>query len=151
VGGLHRPPGPCSPASRSTPPSAGTSGAGVEQTLRRWLLPDTNRRFVKDPTGPDLNERSLYSSISPTQAIPADKSIRFFPTRCRTTLDHSLVVGGAGRQRGGGHPFLAPRKRGPFRLPGKAGAGALQPVRCVELAMMHRSASRCVFATHPTC
>ena len=26
-----------------------------------------------------------------------------------------------------------------------------EPVGCVELAMTHRSASRCVFATHPTC
>src|SRR5208283_3879709 len=26
-----------------------------------------------------------------------------------------------------------------------------EPVGCVELAMTHRSASRCVFARHPTC
>ena len=31
-----------------------------------------------------------------------------------------------------------------------AGEGR-KPVGCVELAMTHRSASRCVFATHPTC
>ncbi len=27
----------------------------------------------------------------------------------------------------------------------------IKPVGCVELAMTHRSASRCVFATHPCC
>jgi hypothetical protein len=62
-------------APRRCPP--GPAGSGREQTLPRWLLPDTNRRFVKDPTGPDLNERSLYSSMSPTQAIRADKSNPF--------------------------------------------------------------------------
>ena len=35
-------------------------------------LPD-----AKDRTGPDLDERSLYFSMSPNQAIPAYKSIRF--------------------------------------------------------------------------
>src|SRR5208337_1781159 len=36
--------------------------------------------------------------------------------------------------------------------PGRAPAGVgREPVGCVELAMTHRSASRCVFATHPTC
>ncbi len=34
--------------------------------------------------------------------------------------------------------------------PGPAGEGR-KPVGCVKLAMTHRSASRCVFATHPTC
>jgi hypothetical protein len=36
----------------------------------------------------------------------------------------------------------------PDRAP--AGEGR-KPVGCVELAMTHRPASRCVFATHPTC
>ena len=36
--------------------------------------------------------------------------------------------------------------------PGRAPAGeGRKPVGCVELAMTHRPASRCVFATHPTC
>jgi hypothetical protein len=36
--------------------------------------------------------------------------------------------------------------------PGRAPAGeGRKPVGCVELAMTHHSASRCVFATHPTC
>ena len=42
----------------------------------------------------------------------------------------------------------------PFPVPHSAFVRlALEPVicRCVELAMTHRSASRCVFATHPTC
>jgi len=57
-----------------------------------WLSASHNRyirSFVSHP---------LYFSMSPNRAIAADKSIRFFPTRCRTTVDHSLVVGGAGRQ-----------------------------------------------------
>ena len=33
----------------------------------------------KDRTGPDLDERPLYFSMSPNQAIFADKSIRFSP------------------------------------------------------------------------
>ena len=40
----------------------------------------------------------LSFSMSPNRAIPADKSIRFFPTRRRPTVDHSLVAGGAQRQ-----------------------------------------------------
>src|SRR5271166_2636819 len=47
----------------------------------------------------------------------------------------------------GGPPWF---KRGVE--PGRAPAGVgREPVGCVELAMTHRSASRCVFATHPTC
>src|SRR5208282_5746447 len=81
-------------ASRPTPDQRGQ----VVRRAPRWLLPDTNRRFVKDRTEPDRDERPLYFSMSPNRAIAADKSIRFFPPRCRTTVDHSLVVGGAGRQ-----------------------------------------------------
>jgi hypothetical protein len=40
----------------STP---GPAGSGRAQTLPRWLLPDTDSRFVKDQTGPDLDEHSL--------------------------------------------------------------------------------------------
>ncbi len=43
------------------------------KTLPRWLLPDTDRRIAKDRTGPDLDERSLYFSMSPNQAIRSDK------------------------------------------------------------------------------
>ena len=67
---LHAPRHP-----RRHPP--GPAGAGRAQTLPRWLLPGTNRRIAKDRTGPDLDERPLYFSMSPNQAIPADKSIRF--------------------------------------------------------------------------
>ncbi len=49
-----------SPVPRSTPVPA---GSGRAQTLHRWLLPDTDRRFVKDRTGPDLDERSHYHSV----------------------------------------------------------------------------------------
>src|SRR5208337_3089787 len=39
----------------------------------RWQLPSTNRRIAKDRTGPDLDERPLFVSMSPKQAIRADK------------------------------------------------------------------------------
>src|SRR5208337_2544216 len=41
-------------ASRSTTP--GPAGSGRAQTLPRWLLPDTKRRFVKERTGPNLDD-----------------------------------------------------------------------------------------------
>jgi len=51
------------------------------QVMRRpsptAILPDTDSRFVKDRTGSNLDERTpLLFSISPNQAIPAEKSIR---------------------------------------------------------------------------
>ena len=32
----------------------------MHRPFLRWLLPDTDRRIVKDRTGPDLDERPLY-------------------------------------------------------------------------------------------
>ena len=61
-------------APRSTPHDAGPAGSGRAQSLPRWLLPDTNPRFVKERTGPDLNEHPLYFSMSPNRAIPAENS-----------------------------------------------------------------------------
>ncbi len=37
---------------------------------------DTDSRFGKDRTGPDLDERSLSFSMAPNRAIPTEKSIR---------------------------------------------------------------------------
>ena len=45
----------------------------------RWLLHATSRRIDKVRTGPDLDERPSIFSMSPNQAIPAAKLIRFFP------------------------------------------------------------------------
>src|SRR5271157_5770832 len=64
-----------SPVPRSTPHAAGTSGSGRAQTLPRCLLPDTDSRFGKDLTGPDLDERSLSFSMAPNRATPTEKSI----------------------------------------------------------------------------
>jgi len=55
-------------------PPPGPAGSGRAQTLPRWLLPDTDMRIVKDRTGPDLDERPVYFSMSPNRAIPSDKS-----------------------------------------------------------------------------
>ncbi len=85
-------------APRSTPPSAGTSGvrscanppplASLSPTVG---LPKTER----DPIS--TSGASIFS-MSPNQAIPTEKLIRFFPTRRRPTVDHSLVAGDAQRQ-----------------------------------------------------
>jgi len=59
----------------------------------------------------------------------------------------AAALRGQGGNKHGGSPWS---KRGVE--PGRAPAGeGREPVGCVELAMTHRSASRCVFATHPTC
>src|SRR5271165_3814101 len=55
------------------------------------------------------------------------------------------------RGQGGNEHGGSPRFQGRGE-PGRAPAGeGRKPVGCLELAMTHRSASRCVFATHPTC
>src|SRR5208283_5078165 len=41
-------------------PPLGPAGSGRAQTFPRWLLPDTDRRIAKDPTGSDLDEHPLY-------------------------------------------------------------------------------------------
>src|SRR5271157_1633583 len=63
------------------------AGSGPAQTLARWLLPDTDSRIGKDRTGPDLEERPLSISMSPNQAIPAEKSIRFSPLAAAQPLN----------------------------------------------------------------
>ena len=84
-------------ASRSTL-HARPAGLGHAQTFSRWRLHATDRRIGKDRTGPDLDERPLYLSMSPKQAIPAEKINPFLPTRCRPTVDHSLAAEDAQRQ-----------------------------------------------------
>ena len=49
----------------ATPPPIFPSRKCVAKTS----LPGTDHRIVKDRTGPDLDERSVYISISPNQAI----------------------------------------------------------------------------------
>jgi|SRR5271157_5421494 len=62
---------------RRHPP--GPAGSGRAQTLPRWQLPDTNSRIGKDRTGPGLLSSPSVFSMSPNQATPAEKSIRFSP------------------------------------------------------------------------
>ena len=57
--GPQRPPGTCSPAPRPTP---GPAGSGRAQTLRRWLLPDTDSRTGK-------TERSPISTSTPFLSV----------------------------------------------------------------------------------
>ncbi len=64
-----------SQSSRLTPRATRpTAGSGRTQLLPRWLLLATDRRIAKVRTGPDLDERTPIFTISPNQAIPADKS-----------------------------------------------------------------------------
>ena len=90
-------------SSRFTPhaprrPPLGPAGSGRAQTLPHWLLPDTDSRFAKDRTGPDLDERPLYIHYVTEPGDSCGKIKPFFPTRHRPTVDHSLVAGGAQRQ-----------------------------------------------------
>ena len=70
----------------------------------RWLVPSTDIRIGKDRTGPDLDERSLFVSMSPkfsmlpNQAISFGQIHPFLPARRHTTVDHSHPAGGAQRQ-----------------------------------------------------
>src|SRR5271157_4570199 len=50
------------------------------------ILPLTNGRFVKEQTGPDLDERPHYFSMSPNQAICSEKSIVFSPLAAARAL-----------------------------------------------------------------
>ena len=72
-------PGHCSPAPRSTPPSAGTSAVRSHADPPPLATACHRPRIPKNRTGPDLDERALYLIMSPNQAIPAHKSIRSFP------------------------------------------------------------------------
>ena len=62
--------------------------------------------------------------------------------------DHGLAKSGSTSTIAGARP-PAPARRATARPSRKR--LTYEPVGCVELAMTHRSASRCVFATHPTC
>ena len=53
---------------------ASPAGSGRAQTFPRWLLPSTDPRIDKDRTGPDLDERPVYFSMSPNRAIASGKS-----------------------------------------------------------------------------
>ena len=66
-------------ASRSMPHPPAPAGSGRARTFSRWRLPATDHLIDKDRTGPDLDERPLYLSMSPKQAIPAENLIRFSP------------------------------------------------------------------------
>jgi len=55
------------------PPSARPAGSGRAQTFPAGYS-ETNRGITKDRTGPDLDERPLYFSMSPKQGIPRTKS-----------------------------------------------------------------------------
>src|SRR5208337_1985989 len=50
------------------------------------ILHLTNGRFVKEQTGPDLDERSHSFSMSPNQAICSEKSIVFSPLAAARSL-----------------------------------------------------------------
>ncbi len=88
------------------PPQA--SRPKAPSVLAHGLLPDTNRRFVKERSGPDLDERALFFSVSQKRAIGAEKSIPFSAHRRGTivvavkrTLNESAVQEFSGRSPSG--------------------------------------------------
>src|SRR5208337_5424961 len=91
------PPGHYSPTPRPTPHTP-PAGSGRARTLPRWLLPDTDRRFVKDRKEPDLEERPLYIQYVTEPGDSRGKINPFLPTRLRPTVKHSLAAGDAQRQ-----------------------------------------------------
>ena len=54
--------------------------------------------LAKTERGPISRSGPSIFSMSPNQAIPTEKLIRFFPTRRHPIVDHSLVPRGAQRQ-----------------------------------------------------
>src|SRR5271157_1849261 len=50
------------------------------------ILPLTNGRFVKEQTGPNLDERPHSFSMSPNQGICSEKSIAFSPLAAARSL-----------------------------------------------------------------
>ena len=105
--------GHCSPAPRLTL-HAKPAGSGREQTLPHWLLPDTNRRFVKERTGPDRDERPLSIQYVTEPGDRFGQIELFLPARRRPTVDHSHVVGGDGRHCGRGHPLSGTKETRPL-------------------------------------
>src|SRR5271157_1196713 len=74
--------------SRSTPRAPHLTLGGI--------LPVTNGRFVKEQTGPDLNERPHYQYVTEPGNLFGQIN-PFLPARRRPIVDHSLVAGGARR------------------------------------------------------
>ena len=83
------------PAPRPTP---GPTGAGRAQTLPLAYCMQPTAELTKVEQDPISMSGASIFSMSPNQAIPTEKLIRFFPTRRRPTVDHSLVAGAARRQ-----------------------------------------------------
>ena len=83
------------PAPRPTP---GPAGSGRAQTPPLAYCMQPTAELTKVEQGPISTSGASIFSMSPNQAIPTDKLIRFFPTRRRPTVDHSLVAGGTQRQ-----------------------------------------------------
>ncbi len=62
------------------------------------LATDTNRRFVKERTGPDRDEQPLCIEYDTEPDDPFGQIKIFLPARRRSTVDRSLAAGGAQRQ-----------------------------------------------------
>ena len=82
----------------ATPPPIFPSRKCVAKTS----LPGTNRRIVKDRTGPDLDERPVSIQYVTEPGNCFGQLNPFLPARRRPTVGHSLVPGGARR-----HPLQA--------------------------------------------
>ncbi len=83
------------PAPRPTP---GPAGSGRAQTLPLAYCMQPTAELTKVEQDPISTSGASIFSMSPNQAIPTEKLIRFFPTRRHPIVDHSLVPRGAQRQ-----------------------------------------------------
>ena len=103
-----------SPVPRSTP---GPAGSGHAQTFPHWLLPDTDRRFVKDRTGSNLDERS--SSLVWHQTGPCLRKNRSVfprsPPLDRRPFSRTGNGDGTGNGEGGPRGLLPQGSRGSVR------------------------------------
>jgi hypothetical protein len=71
------------PSATASSPAAGEPGTGAE--------------VVKDRTGPDLDERIIYTQYVTEPGNFFGQINPFLPARRRPTVDHSLMAGGAQR------------------------------------------------------
>ncbi len=88
--GPQRPPGHCSPAPRPTPHAPrrpGPAGSGPAQTLPHWRCLTPTADLAKIERGPISTNGAAIFSMSPNQAIPAERSIRFAPLAAAQPLN----------------------------------------------------------------
>src|SRR5271157_1515584 len=80
------------------PPLFGRPTPRTPRPTLGGLLPDTNRRFVKERTGPDLEERPVCIQYVTESGDLFGEIKLFLPARRRPTVEHSLEARDVQRQ-----------------------------------------------------